>query len=202
MGRVCICCTRKLDTFRKAYKFQANNSFVMAAYVITVPIANVIEYILQETDFYIESRRNLVVITRVYIMVFAIVSIIYMQSFAQSFQGILPFISFKRKLISVLLLQGCFNISGSIVRVTEAKVGPYSEYDSYKLLFGCVYSVILAVFALIQLLTLSPDKIKTNEERPLVLPLLDDGLLEKAGGSSDKPRESSIIQSAGENSTD
>lgn len=147
---MCCYCTKKLNSFEQAYRFQKRNTLVHDIYVITVPLVQIIEYILVETDNYKFGKFKITYISRVYIMVFTITMLVFLQSFSMSFNKILPFVPFKKQIQTVLLMQGMYNLIGSIIRLVDAEIGPYDGFETYQLLFICVYSIILMMFTLLQ----------------------------------------------------
>lgn len=111
------------------------NSIVIVIYVVTVPIAQIAEFVLEEVDELERDDFSLAIFFRAYILILTILSVIYIQSFAQSFRNILPFVPFKSQLSSIILLGGLYNVVGAIIRFIEAEIGDYDEYESYQLLF-------------------------------------------------------------------
>lgn len=107
----------------------------MAIYIFTVPLIQLIEFILEETDNLKAGSFNFRILTRLYIIIFTISAVVYIQSFALSFRTILPFMRFRTQLLSVLLLLTLFNLVGFIIRLSGPEFGVYSEFESYQLVF-------------------------------------------------------------------
>ena len=172
-GKLFCCWHRKIATFKQALEFQFMNSLVIAIYVFTVPIVQLLEYILEETDNLEGDGFFFGILTRLYILLATIICIIFIQSFSRGFPTTLPFVDFKLQLMSILLLQGSFNILGAIIRITQATIGDYSKFESYQLLFICVYSIILAIFTVLHMIVFKPAEISsfhTISKKMLVVP--------------------------------
>lgn len=137
---------------------------MLVFYVATVPIAQWVEYILEESDALEKDGFSFSVVTRIYILAATIVCVIYLQSFARSFVNILPFVPFKQQLITVMMLQGMFNIIGAIIRFTGAEIGDYSEFESYQLLFICIFSCVFAFFTILHICFLNPSEMARNSK--------------------------------------
>ena len=140
----------------------------MILYFLLVPLSNIAEYIGQEKGQFRDKRINFVIITRIFITILTVYAIMLIQSFARSFQKTLPFLKFTRILTSFLFLQAFYNIVGAIVRISQATVDPYSQYETYQLLFVCIFSGLFTFLIVMQCSTLSPSSIEIQEGNSLV----------------------------------
>ena len=140
----------------------------MILYFLLVPLSNIAEYIGQEKGQFDDKSINFVIITRIFITILTVYVILLIQSFAGSFKKTLPFLKFSRILTSFMLLQAFYNIVGAIVRISQATVDPYSQYETYQLLFVCIFSGIFTFLIVMQCSTLSPSSIEIQEGISLV----------------------------------
>ena len=70
--------------------------------------------------------------------------------------------------MSFLLLQAFYNIVGAIIRIAQATINPYSQYETYQLLFVCIFSCLFAILTILQWTTLSSSVMEIHEEKSLV----------------------------------
>lgn len=165
--RIC-CIERKIKNFSQAYGVQTTNTGLFFLYTISVPIIQMIEYILEETGNLSAGGFNFSVLTRLYIVIITLLAILYIISYSLSFRKLLPFEPFAQQVIPVLLMQTSFNIIGALIRFTQDEMSNYNEFQTYQLLFICIYSCFFAIFNLLCML-ISPDTIVKNEQKKEII---------------------------------
>ena len=170
-GRVWWWWNKQFDNFDRAYEFQRNNTVIIGLYLFTMPTVNIIEYIVEKADTMKVGDFSFTVLTRLYILVITVVSIMYMQSFSDSFKKIIPFIDFKNQLATICLWQFFSSLVGGILRTSQAEVGPYDEFDTYQILYIWVFSGLFCIMIIIQFFLLNPTNLKLSEDNKLLIPL-------------------------------
>ena len=169
-ARFWIWCNIKINNFDKAVRFQRWNSLLLGIYIASVPIVQFIEYMLQVSNSLQSGNFSGKYITRIYIIIFTFVAIIFIQSIVLSFKTILPFVNFKIEMPVILGLQALFNIIGFIVRVSSPEFSVYSQFESYQLVFVVVFSGIFTVFCIFQTILINPNTIFKSEQKSIILP--------------------------------
>lgn len=149
-GKVWWCKTRKFKDFKEAFSFQRNNTVVLGIYMFSIPIVAMIEYIIEKTESMKVGNFSFLFITSLYIFAITITAVIYINSFARSFDKILPFMKFKQQLMSISLCQSFSSLVELIVKSSTSEFGPYSEFSSYILLYIWVYSGVFAIVMVMQ----------------------------------------------------
>ena len=171
-GRSCIWCRTKINSYKHAYRFHTwRNAVPMILYALMVPLSNIAEYSAQENGKFAHRKTNIVITTRGFITILTIFVIIQVQSFAKSFEKILPFLKLNIILRSFCLLHTFYNVVGAIIRVSQPTVDPYSQYETYLLLFVWIFSCLFAFLTILQWKTLSSSLIEIHEEKFLIYPL-------------------------------
>ena len=164
-GKVKIlgCLTKRIYKFNDGYCNQIINWIVMGIYTISVPAVLIIEYGLEESGDLQVNNFHFSVVTRLYVVIITLLAVVYWISHAMNFRKILPFAPFPQHMVCVILIQGSFNITGAIIRFTQKHVGSYTDFESYQLLFVCVYSALFAVLTLFPTILISPEALARNE---------------------------------------
>ena len=168
-GRIFYFFTRKIFTYAEAYSFQQENSYIIYLYILTVPIMMIWEYILNQTETIKVGDFNLKSLFRVYILVYTFIATTCLQSFAKSFEKILPFIKFDMQLSTLVYIKTFFDYWGSLVRVTSMTLEDYDDFDTYQLLFVSIFSAFLCVMSGLQYFILSPKQMGYHVSRSLIV---------------------------------
>lgn len=155
----------KLENFGEALKYQITNQVLIYIYVIAVPLVQIIEYILEETNSLDVGGFNLLIISRTFIIIVSLIAVVFLVSFSRSFRNILPFENFYWQVMSVVLIQAGYNIIGSIIRYTQTSIGEYNKQESYTLLFIVIISCAFAFGLLFPTFSLNPETILKNETK-------------------------------------
>ena len=138
----------KTNNFRKALKVQKIKTIYLWVFIILIPLLHLLDYLSNEV-FDIDLRI-VKVLLRVVTVVLTILWIITIKIFASNFGKTIKFEKFSLQLITILLLQGSFNILEAILVIIDPKMEDYSRTESVNLLFICIYSFILMIFAILQ----------------------------------------------------
>ena len=167
-GKIFCCCHKKLDTFGKAHGLLRATNIVFAVYMITIPFMKFVEFSLELSDNTKEGDFSYAVLIRLYILVVTLSNTAFIQSFMLSFKKIAPFLPLNNQLVTILFLSALFDLVGGILRTIQVEIGDYDEYQTYSLLFSCVFAWIVLMLAVCQLFALNPVILKDNESKSLI----------------------------------
>jgi len=157
-GRVLYFWYRPINTYEEAHQFQRQNTIIIVIYWITIPIAFLIEYILDEADAIDIGEFDTRIVTRGYIIILTICSSITLQSFSRSFNDILPFENFERRQYSMTVINTFYDLSSTLIRIMDFSFGPINNTDTYTLLFVTVFSIFMLIITIVQYYVLDPEE--------------------------------------------
>ena len=168
-GRIFYFCYRNINTYAEAHSFQRENAIIIFMYILTVPAIMLCEYILEQTETIMIGDFNLKSVFRLYIFVYTFWATTTLQSFSRSFNDILPFNTFERYVGTFVIIKTFFDYSGSAIRFFNIKFEPLDAFDTYQLLFSCVFSVFILLMTIIQYMVLDPEQFKDNLEYTMIV---------------------------------
>lgn len=168
-GRIFYFFYYKLNTFAEAYSFHRENQIIVIMYIITVPIAMIIEYIMEEAGAIKIEDFNLKSIFRIYIIAFTFVAALCLQSFSRSFSGILPFENFENEISSMAIIKTFFDWSGSAIRLFSFDMTPIEAFDAYQLIFLATFATFLMIMTIFQYYVLNPHDFANRIEKTMII---------------------------------